>query len=122
MIRLLVSPESFDATPGQPVAFTITLVNDGSVAETATMRLVGLDPQWIEGLEAAEIAVPAGERVEVPVTVTLPAGFPAGAQLIGIEATTPGAKRPSLASLQLVVASLDGVRMALSPANFRGGR
>lgn len=122
MIRLLVAPDSFDVTPALPLSLTVTVINEGSAEEMATLRLVGLDPNWVAGLDAPEVSVPAGDRVDVPITVTLPAGFPAGAQLIGVEASVPGAKRPSLASLQLVVASVDGVSIGLSPAAFRGGR
>src|SRR3954462_1544114 len=102
MIRVVVEPESIDVTPGDPVALTITVANDGTATEQVALRLVGVDPSWIDGL--TDVTVDGGERVDVPITVTLPAGFPAGAQLIGIEGTMAGELRPAIGSLQLVVA------------------
>ncbi|HVM53090.1 MAG TPA: carboxypeptidase regulatory-like domain-containing protein [Acidimicrobiales bacterium] len=119
MIRIS-APATVDVTPGQPVSFAVG-VHNGAEAETAVaVRLVGIDPSWVTGLEQP-ITLDAGATVDLPVTIDIPAGFPAGAQLVGVEATSDLAAQTALAALELSIVSLEGVSMSLSPATFRGG-
>lgn len=131
MIRVTATPDHLDVTPARPATLTLKVDNTDPVARTVTLRLVGIDPAWVAWPEEAAVAdgapgptltLGANEWVELPITVTLPPGFPAGAQLIGIEAAIEGVARPALGSLQLGVADIDGVSLGLSPASFRGGR
>jgi hypothetical protein len=120
MLRISVTPESIDVAPGAPIDVTVALHNDGAAGVVAATRFVGVDPAWVEGLPSS-VTVAPGERVEIPVRVTLPPGYPAGAHLVGFEAEVEGRANPLLAPMQLVVASLDGISLGLSPASFRGG-
>src|SRR5437879_4964585 len=119
-MQVHVQPPHVTAVPGTATTVSVVIVNDTDVARSVQLRVVGLEPGWIEHT-AADLTIPAQSELEAPIRITLPHGFPRGDQLVGIEVLPDGGARPLVAELTLGVSDLEGLSLGLSPVVPRGG-
>ena len=74
------------ADPGQRVEVKVNVENRGDVEDKVTVRMLGLDPSWVE--EPADfVTVPPRQSVSVPIAINPPRGrgVPSGRQRVRIE-------------------------------------
>jgi len=84
---LVLSPSQGRPAPaGSPVAYTVTVINnDSPVCGTRQFNLEdNLPTGWVGRLEASSLALAPGARASTTLTVTSPAGMPAGIYRLGI--------------------------------------
>ncbi|MCU1373066.1 MAG: hypothetical protein JWO68_352, partial [Actinomycetia bacterium] len=120
MLKVHLEPALATAVPGTALMVTVVITNDGSEERSCRVRVVGLETPWVEHADG-DLTVPAGSRMEVPVRVTLPHGFPRGETLVGIEVQPDGDDRPLVADVRLSVSDLESLNLGLSPVTVRGG-
>ena len=87
-----VSPAAVEATPGVPFVLLATITNTEAVIAAYELAVLGLDPEWVEVEDQRPSLFPDGLRV-LAITITLPAGVPAGTRRLGVqvrEVTAPG--------------------------------
>jgi hypothetical protein len=117
-----VNPRALSAVPGQPSVITVQIVNNTDVISGHRLRVLGVDPRWVE-LDNDQLSLfPDAVGVAV-MTVTLPAGIPAGTRQISIEVrelTPPAAL--SVVDVQLTVPAELALRVALDPVSVSSGR
>jgi len=65
---LSLDPAEQTAQPGEPVGFTLTVVNPTAVETTFDLITAGVPAAWID--LASQVTVPAGGMVEVPLALT----------------------------------------------------
>ena len=121
-VRVGVLTGRVDAAPGEIAAAQVALHNDGSVAATVRIRVVGLDAA-AGAHDDIVVAVPAGADTTCFVPVPVPAGLGIGDHAAGLEVHTdrPG-DRPCLATFTVSVGSVERVELTPVPATVRGLR
>jgi uncharacterized repeat protein (TIGR01451 family) len=77
-VRLLPESASVTESPGQTVTYTLTLYNDGDVADSYTLSGVVSGQSWTTTWPAQVGPVAAGASAEVTVTVQIPVGASTG--------------------------------------------
>lgn len=120
MLKVHLEPADVTAVPGSAVVITAVVTNEGDTERTCHLRVVGLEAPWVEHSTGA-LTVPAGSRLEIPIRVTLPHGFPRGETLVGVEVQADGTDRPLVADARLAVSDLESLSIGLSPVTVRGG-
>ena len=119
-----IDPPSQTVDRAATATYTITLTNPLSTDETYTLSTTGLAGLTV-GL-ASSIAVPAGQTVTTPLTVTVPANEPADKLLFTVNAQTLAGAQDSVEG-QLIVAPVValqslGVSLGLSPLQATAGQ
>ncbi|MCU1486162.1 MAG: putative collagen-binding protein, partial [Actinomycetia bacterium] len=120
MLKVHLEPAQATVTPGTGLMLTVVVTNDGDVERTCRVRVVGLEAPWVEHSDG-ELTVPVGSRLEVPIRVTLPLGFPRGETLVGFEVQADGGEPPMVVDTRLAVSDLESLNIGLSPVTVRGG-
>ncbi|MCU1380822.1 MAG: putative collagen-binding protein, partial [Acidimicrobiales bacterium] len=119
-MQVHLEPTQATAVPGTALMLTVVVTNDGSTERSCRVRVVGLEAPWVEH-SAGELTVPAGSRLEIPIRITLPHGFPRGETLVGVEVQPDGDERPLVADARVSVSDLESLSIGLSPVTVRGG-
>jgi hypothetical protein len=83
-VRVVVTPERAVAVAGEPVTFTVTVLNTTDIISEQRITLDGVDPAWVRGGSEDLALFPAEER-SVVFVVTLPPGVPAGIRRLRVQ-------------------------------------
>ncbi|MCU4186054.1 carboxypeptidase-like regulatory domain-containing protein [Acidiferrimicrobium sp. IK] len=120
-MRVEVSPRRLSAVPGRPAVVTVRVVNTGSVISGHSIRVLGVDPQWAVLDQESLSLFPDSSGVAL-LTVTLPAGIPAGSRALTVEVSelTPPAEVARV-EVELAVPAEPNVTVAVDPPSVTGG-
>ncbi len=117
-----LTPPAQTANTSTTADYTVALTNPLSTDETYNLSVSGLSGFTV-GL-AASMLMPAGQTVDVPLEVTVPAGAAAGTQVFEVDTTDAAGASDSVEG-QLTVTStvaLPGVNVSLSPSSATAGQ
>lgn len=120
-MRVEVTPRRCSVVAGQTAVVTISVTNTASVISGHRIRLLGVDPRWVE-LDQDELSLfPDATGVAVA-SLTLPAGIPAGPRSIAVEVTelTPPHDTATV-DLEVTVPAEPGLKLAVDPVSVIGG-
>ena len=121
-MRVEVEPRQATVSPGRPTIVTVRVVNTGTVISGHRVRILGVDPRWVQ-VDQNQLSLFPDAAAVVVVTVTLPAGIPAGVRHVGVEVqelTPPGDRQ--MVQVELTVPAELGLKVDLDPASTTGGR
>jgi 5-hydroxyisourate hydrolase-like protein (transthyretin family) len=120
-MRVDVTPLSVAAPPAQPVVLTVTVANTGDIISGHTLRILGVDPAWVQ-VAPQDLTLFPGTSGAVAVTITLPAGSPAGRRRIAVqvrEDTPP--HDVSVVEVDLDIPAGPAVELRVDPVTVTGG-
>ncbi|MFN0030034.1 MAG: carboxypeptidase regulatory-like domain-containing protein [Acidimicrobiales bacterium] len=118
-MRVELQPAELSATPGQPVVFSIEVLNTAPVIEAYAVRMLGLDPTWVrlELPDAVGLSLFPGARGVVTAIITLPEGFPAGTHRFSVQVYAVADERDyHLTQLHVHVGANERLEARLEPA------
>ena len=106
---------------GQTAQLAVTITNTTSVIDAYTVRVFGLDPQWLT-IEPSRVSLFPAEVGLVDVGVTLPADFPAGLRTIAVHVQSENDPAEfSLAQISLDVGARPRTTMRVDPTMVTAG-
>lgn len=121
-MRVELTPRSVAAAPGAPVTLTVTVTNTTDVISGHLVRVLGVDPAWVD-VDSARLSLFPGATGVATVTVTLPCLVPAGRRRLSVqvrELTGPG--RTVIHDVDLEVGAAAATDLRLDPVSLTGGR
>ena len=121
-MRVEVSPDRLVVSPGVPQPVTIAITNPGEVIGGYTVRILGVDPSWVQ-LDGGRISLFPQETKVLTALVTVPAGLAAGDRSMAVqvrELTPPEAS--AVNEIVLEVPAAPDVRVRVDPPVVTGGR
>jgi hypothetical protein len=121
-MRVEVTPNRLTALPGTPVVLTVTVTNTGDVISGHSVRVLGVDPRWVELSEERLSLFPGGTAATI-VTLTLPPGLPAGQRRLSIqvrELTPP--ESTAVVDVDLDLPPVQHVDARIEPSTVTAGR
>ena len=77
----IVVPSHVVAPPGQSVALELSVGNTSDVIDGFTVRIFGLDPEWVTA-DPPRLSLFPGDTGTVAIDVHLPEGFPSGVRQV----------------------------------------
>ena len=121
-MRVEVDPRSASVFPGRPTVLTVRVVNTGSVISGCRIRVLGVDPRWIQ-LDQDQLSLFPDTAGIAVLTVTFPPGIPAGVRHIGVEVQelTPPSQS-QVVEVELSVPAELGLKVELDPASTTSGK
>ena len=121
-MRAEVTPREVDIAPGQPIVLTLMVTNTSEVIGGYTVRVLGADPGWVS-MDAEQISLFPDEVRVVPLTITPPAGLPAGVRRIAVQVRELTAPHEStIVDVDLKVPAARGLRVRVDPVTITAGR
>jgi hypothetical protein len=125
-MRVHVSPEQLDLTPGVPEHVQVDVFNDSDIIDGYRVRVEGFVVDGVEGMataEPSELSLFPDTDGTVFVSLTVPPAFPAGnvSLRLEIESTIDPDRRESV-SLEVVVAPVREAELTIEPSQLIGGR
>lgn len=121
-MRVEVSPPGLSAVPGRPVTLTVSVTNTGTVISGHALRVLGLDPDWVQ-VDTERLSLFPDTTGAFTITLLLPEGLPAGARTLDIEVrelTPPN--RVVHTRFELTIPAEESLEIAIDPASITGGR
>jgi hypothetical protein len=122
-VRTLISvePRRIGATPSEPLTFLVTVTNDTRRFLRYAATVTGLEGAAVSS-SPDELDLGPGESGAVEVAVRLPAVFPAGNHVAGVEvrSSDPGTPLVGFVEIEVDVQSVAGARMLMPDAHMRG--
>ncbi len=121
-MRVVVSPHRLEVSPGVPTDLEITVTNPGTVIGGYTLRLLGLDPGWVE-LDADQVSLFPDETRTFTASITIPVGLVAGERRMAVqlrEETPPF--RTSVEEIVLVVPAAPNLQLRVDPVVVTSGK
>src|SRR5258708_1538616 len=103
-MRVDVAPRSLTVVPGQPAVFSVQVFNTRTVISGHRVRVLGIDPTWVELDQDQLSLLPESLGVTI-VTIQLPKGLPAG-----------------VVDGEIWVPAEDALQMTLDPISSTGGK
>ncbi len=102
--------------------YTVALTNPLPTGETYDLSVAGLT--GFTTSISSSVLVPAGQTVDVPLQVTVPAGAVAGTQVFEVDAQTDAGASDSVEGQLTVTSTIDlpGVNLSLSPSSATAGQ
>lgn len=122
-MRVRITPERLEVTPGVPATFEVSVYNTEEIIEGFVVRLAGLDPPVELTCSPRELSLFPDTEGTATATFTLPRDFRAGDHSGLVEVT--GTTDPRLAEavpLGLAVAAVSDAGLTLEPQSVTGGR
>lgn len=120
-MRVDVQPRRLSVIPGQPAVIRVSVSNTGTVISGHRIRLLGVDPAWAR-VDTDELSLFPDTSGVAVVTVTLPAGLPAGVRTLGVEVNELTPPRDStVVDVELTIPAEVGLKLALDPVSVTGG-
>ena len=114
-MRLSVPVNRLEVVPGQPVSLAFEVVNTDDVIIGVDVRVLGLDPDWVDVQPASLSLFPASAAM-VTLVVTVPLDFPAGERRVALQATSQAdPSRFAITEIELVAPVQERVRLAVEP-------
>ncbi|HEY4409639.1 MAG TPA: carboxypeptidase-like regulatory domain-containing protein [Acidimicrobiia bacterium] len=121
-MRIRVTPERLDVTPGVPASFEVAVYNTSGIIEGFTVALGGLDRPIALISSPPELSLFPDSEGTAIVTFTLPRDFPAGEHTVLVQVTgTAGPGAPEAAPLAVQVAPVYDAGLTLEPQSVTGG-
>jgi hypothetical protein len=120
-MRIDVFPEHATPAPGEPVLLTVQVFNSAPVISAHRIRVLGVDEKWVT-VDHDQLSLFPESTGVVLVTITLPAGIPAGMRRISIqvhELTAPN--RTETVNVDLTIPAEQGARISVDPIAVTGG-
>lgn len=121
-MRASVSPSRLQMTPGIPSQVDITITNPGTIIGGYTIRLLGVDPEWVD-LPDDSISLFPDESRTVTAWITIPVGLVAGERRMAVqlrEETPPFGS--SVEEIVLVVPEAPHLQARVDPIVVTAGR
>jgi hypothetical protein len=121
-VRVDVNPRRLSAVPGEPAAIIISVANTAPVITGHRIRVLGVDPQWIQ-LDTVELSLFPDTTGVARLEITFPPGIPAGPRTVSVEITelTPPFD-VIVIPIALTVPVELGIKASLDPVSVTGGR
>lgn len=120
-MRVSVSPARLEVTPGVPSQLEITITNPGTIIGGYTVRVLGVDPSWVE-LSDDEVSLFPDETRTFTAFLTIPVGLVAGERRMAVqlrEATPPFAT--AVEEVVLVVPAAPNLQVRVDPVVVTSG-
>lgn len=120
-MRVVVSPTRLEVSTGIPVQLEITVTNPGTIIAGYTLRLLGVDPSWVQ-LDDERVSLFPDESRTFVATITVPAGLVAGERRMAVqfrEETTPF--RTAVEEIVLVVPEAPDLQLRVDPVAITAG-
>lgn len=86
-MRVDVTPQLIDIEPGRRSALNVSIYNDDSVIVAYRVRVLGLDPAWVD-IDQPRLSLFPDTAGDTAVQLDIPIDAPAGTRRIGIEVTS----------------------------------
>lgn len=121
-MRVDVTPRSAATAGRTPVVFTVSITNTTEVIAGFNLRVLGLDPSWVQ-VDRLQLSLFPAMTETVAVTVTPPDGLPAGEQRFAIqvrELTPPYST--SITELDLEIPRAPAANLGIDPRTITAGR
>ncbi len=121
-MRVDVTPRAAEIGPGQQLFLTVTITNTSTVIGGYQLRMLGADPGWVQ-MDSAQISLFPGDVQVVPITITPPAGIPAGTRRIAVqvrELTPP--EDSSITEIDLTVPAAKAMQVRVDPVAVTAGK
>jgi hypothetical protein len=114
-VRVSVTPDHIEATPGEPFAITVDVFNTGAIIDAYRVKVLGLNPEWVDAQPRRLSLFPESGGVIV-LLVTLPADYPAGRRRLqlSVQSRVDPADVVTL-PVQLVVAARPTLTLLVDP-------
>src|SRR5207248_6418337 len=122
-MRVRISPDRLEVTPGVPAVFEVDVFNTGEIIEGFRVTLEYLDRPVALISSPPELSLFPATEGTATVTLTLPRDFPAGEHtvLVRVIGTTDPLVTAAVA-LALQVAPVYDAGLSLEPQSVTGGR
>ncbi len=121
-MKITSAVERLELSAGGSHTVPLEFHNGSDVIESATVRVVGLDPELVS-CEPASVALFPDAVGHIAVTVRLPPAFPAGVHTVTLFVHGVGPDlTPARHDLELVVAEQPGLRLSVKPRIVRARR
>jgi|GEM_PF-5360166 len=121
-MRIRVTPDRLDVTPGVPAAFEVAVYNTSGIIEGFTVTLGGLDRPLSVVSSPPELSLFPDTEGTAVVNFTLPRDFPAGEHSALVQVGgAAGAGAPEAEPLALRVAPVYDAGLTLEPQSVTGG-
>lgn len=121
-MKITSAVERLELSAGSSHTVPLEFHNGSEVIESATVRVVGLDPELVS-CEPASVALFPDAVGHIAVTVRLPAAFPAGVHTVTlfVQGVSPDLM-PARHDLELVVAEQPALELSVEPRIVRARR
>jgi hypothetical protein len=121
-VHVGVVPESVQVGAGQAATFTVSIVNTSAFIDAYTVRIFGLDPEWVTATPARLSLFP-GDVGDVEVTVQLPEDYPASERVLAVDVHAENDPNEfALTQARLVIEPRSRVRLGVDPVMVQGGK
>lgn len=120
-MRAELTPPVLDAVPGSPAHLTVVVTNTSDVIAAYDVRVLGVDPRWVE--VDGEPSLFPGTTGTVRVSLTLPVGVAAGPRRLAVQVrATTTSDEVEICDLTVHVPATPGLRVRLDPTTVTAGR
>lgn len=123
-MRVHVSPEQLDLTPGVPGLVQVDVFNDGDIIDGYAISIRGFSADGIEGTssaEPAELSLFPDTEGTIFLHLTVPADFPAGSLPLVLEVrSTIDARRRATAAIDITVEEIRDAELRVEPVQVVG--
>lgn len=120
-IHVLVTPSVIDVGPSRRAEVTVAVTNNSPLIDGYSVRVFGLDPEWLE-FSPQRISLFPGDTGEIVLAISLPEGYPAGVRELSFYV---GSENDSddfvVTGVVLDVAGRPKVRIGLDPQSQAAG-
>ncbi|GAB4264983.1 MAG: hypothetical protein Kow0080_04680 [Candidatus Promineifilaceae bacterium] len=116
-LAIFLPRDQLTVDPGQQAAFTVEVVNRGTIDDRVSVRVIGLDPKWVRTPDAF-VPVGAGETVPIRIVIAPPrqVGMPTGRQRVRFELVSQNYPNLKVGqSANVVIGSFLAFEASLSP-------
>ena len=122
-MRLRISPERLEVTPGVPTVFDVDVFNTEEIIEGFRVTLENLDRPVALISSPPELSLFPATEGTATVTLTLPRDFPAGEHTVPVRVTgTTDPRETAAVPLALQVAPVYDAGLSLEPQSVTAGR
>ena len=121
-MRVDVNPRRLSCVPGQAAVITISVANTGTIITGHRIRVLGLDPEWVQ-LDTNELSLFPDATGVARLEVTFPPGIPAGPRTLSIEVSelTPPFD-VAVIPVEVTVPAELAIKAALDPVSVTSGK
>jgi hypothetical protein len=114
-LRAVVEPRLITTYPGFPVEFEVTVTNALHLVDAYSLRVLGVDPDWVS-VDQARLQLFPGTVGVFQVRVDLPDDFPSGRRTLTVQVLSDLAPtKPTLLSVVLDIDTQTRVSMVVDP-------
>ncbi|MGC9156111.1 MAG: carboxypeptidase regulatory-like domain-containing protein [Ferrimicrobium sp.] len=121
-MRLSVNPSRQNTEPGQEATFTLEVTNTSSVISGHQIRVLGLDPTWVQ-IDDPTISLFPDTSTSTTIHINLPVTLPSGTRqfVIEVESLTPPTETDQV-RCEIVIPERTQMRLSLDPPTTTAGK